>query len=179
MNASCIQIREFQTGERIPPITALLHEAYASLAAMGFRYLATHQDDAMTEERLRAGDSFVAELAGQIVGVVTLRRAKPDSSCPWYLQPDVWSFGQFAVQPKRQGQGIGRRLLAAVEQRAIQHGARELALDTAEGAAHLIAWYERLGFRFIEQVSWPDTNYRSVVMSKSLSAQTIENFTAR
>ncbi|MBW1796697.1 MAG: GNAT family N-acetyltransferase, partial [Deltaproteobacteria bacterium] len=45
-------------------------------------------------------------------------------------------------------------------------GASELALDTAEQATHLINWYERLGYRFIEYVDWDVTNYRSVIMSK-------------
>ena len=60
--------------------------------------------------------------------------------------------------------------MRVIEQRALQQGATELALDTAEGATHLIRWYERLGFRFIQHVSWDETNYRSVVMSKRLPA---------
>ncbi|MEQ1852103.1 MAG: bifunctional GNAT family N-acetyltransferase/class I SAM-dependent methyltransferase, partial [Chthoniobacteraceae bacterium] len=63
---------------------------------------------------------------------------------------------------------LGQRLMHVIEQRALQHGAAELALDTAEGATHLVRWYERLGFRFIQHVSWDETNYRSVVMSKRL-----------
>jgi hypothetical protein len=43
-----------------------------------------------------------------------------------------------------------------------------MALDTAEPAAHLIAFYNRLGYRFIEHAQWRMTNYRSVIMSKTL-----------
>lgn len=60
-------------------------------------------------------------------------------------------------------------MLEFVEQHARDHEAAELALDTAEGAIHLRQWYERLGFRFIEHVSWQDTNYRSVILSKQLT----------
>ena len=168
MNA--VVIRELRPDDSVAAITELLHTAYAPLAAMGFKYLATHQDEATTRRRLQSGISLVAELDGAIVGTVTLRAPKAESRCAWYLQPGVWSFGQFAVRPDLQRHGLGKKLMHAIEQRALQHGATELALDTAEGATHLVRWYEGLGFRFIQHVSWDETNYRSVVMSKRLPA---------
>ena len=170
MNTEHICIRELRPDDSVAAITELLHTAYAPLAAMGFKYLATHQDEAMTRRRLQSGISIVAELDGAIVGTVTLRAPNAESRCAWYLQPGVWSFGQFAVRPDLQRNGLGEKLMHAIEQRALQHRAAELALDTAEGATHLVRWYERLGFRFIQHVSWEETNYRSVVMSKRLAA---------
>lgn len=167
---SAVVIRELRPDDSVSIITELLHAAYAPLAAMGFKYLVTHQDEATTRSRLQSGISIVAELDGAIVGTVTVRAPKAESRCAWYLQPGVWSFGQFAVRPDLQRNGIGEKLLREVEQRALQHGATELALDTAEGATHLVRWFERLGFRFVQHVSWEETNYRSVVMSKRLPA---------
>jgi GNAT superfamily N-acetyltransferase len=163
-----IQIRPLRPDDPIPPITVILHAAYSPLARMGFRYLATHQDDATTLRRLQRGFALVAELEGVIVGTVTLRPPRDKSDCAWYLRPGVYSFGQFAVRPDLQRRGIGLRMLQFVEQQARDCGAAELALDTAEGAEHLRKWYERLGFRFVGHVSWDDTNYRSVVLSKEL-----------
>ena len=57
-----------------------------------------------------------------------------------------------------------------IEEHARKRGVTELACDTSEQATHLIAWYTRLGYRFIEHVKWDVTNYRSVVMSKTLVA---------
>ena len=54
------------------------------------------------------------------------------------------------------------------ERRALETGASEIALDTAESAAHLVEMYENRGYRIVEKVDWPETNYVSVVMSKSL-----------
>lgn len=53
-----------------------------------------------------------------------------------------------------------------VEARAAETGAVEIALDTAEPATHLVAWYGRRGYRLIEHAQWGHTNYRSVIMSK-------------
>ena len=79
-------------------------------------------------------------------------------------------FGQFAVEPALQRSGIGTRLVGYVEAAARTAGCTALALDTAEGATHLVRWYERLGFRAVGHVNWNVTNYRSVVMCKEFGA---------
>lgn len=163
-------IRPFHEDDAIPPITRLLHAAYAPLAAMDLRYTATHQNDGVTRSRLLRGLPWVAELDGEIVATVTLYPDPgPTSGCAWYDTAGVFSFGQFAVRPDLQGKGLGGKLIALMENEAVARGAKELALDTAEGASHLIRWYEKLGFRFIGYMDWSSTNYRSVVMSKTLS----------
>lgn len=163
-----ILIRDLLPTDSVPEITALLHAAYGGLAAQGFRYVASHQDDEVTRRRLARGFPLIVEREGRMIGTVTLYPPHPESLVPWYRRPEVFYFGQFGVLPEFQGRGIGDRMMEEVERRALARGAGELALDTAEGAARLIAWYGRRGYRFIEYVQWPVTNYRSVVMSKGL-----------
>ena len=86
-------------------------------------------------------------------------------------QAHVAHIGQLAVEPELWGKGIGTRLFMHAEAFARQDGAAEIALDTAESAVHLIAWYERMGYRFVEYVDWDITNYRSVVMSKAVTGK--------
>ncbi|MCW1887154.1 GNAT family N-acetyltransferase [Luteolibacter flavescens] len=166
---SPVKLRRWQADDSIPEITALLHLAYAPLAAMGLRYTATHQGDEVTLSRLQRGTAFIGELHGGIVATVTIYpTAGPDSSCAWYREPGVHYFGQFAVHPDLQRHGLGARMIGLLEKEALARGARELALDTAEPAHHLRQWYEKLGYRFIEHADWSSTNYRSVILSKSL-----------
>lgn len=172
MNASLpsgLTVREWNAGDSIPAITALLHGAYAPLAAMGLSFLASHQDDETTSQRLRDGYALVAVLDGAIIATITLYPPNQEHVCEWYRQSHVFRFGQFAVSPSLQRCGIGSHLMRLVEQHACRLGAVELALDTAEGATHLRRWYEATGFRFVQFIAWHDTNYRSVVMSKSLT----------
>ena len=165
-------IRPFREDDAIPPITRLLHDAYAPLAAMNLRFTATHQNDEVTLARLMRGVPWVAELDGEIVATVTLYPAEGSSyGCEWYDKPGVFYFGQFAVRPDLQGKGLGGRLVAVMEAEAAARGASELALDTAEGALHLIRWYEKLGFRFVGFMDFSTTNYRSVVLSKTLTEE--------
>lgn len=161
-----ISIRPWLITDSPVELTELLHRAYARLAAMGLRFWATHQTAEVTEKRIASGECFVAVADGAICGTVLFRDASRTNGSPWYDRPDVASFGQFAVEPALQGNGLGRRLIAHVEDRAAASGAVELALDTAEPALHLVEWYTRLGYRFIERTQWQHTNYRSVILSK-------------
>jgi GNAT superfamily N-acetyltransferase len=133
------------------------------------RFAASHQDTAMTRRRMRRGETIVAEDAGTIIGVITLKTADNTRGSPFYDRSDVAGFGQFAVSPAHQKRGIGSTLLNLVERRAKEQDVAHLALDTAEPAKDLIELYEAKGYRFIEYLQWPDTNYRSVVLSKPLA----------
>lgn len=163
-----ISIRPWLATDSAAELTELLHLAYARLAAMGLRFWATHQSAEVTEKRIASGECFVAVADGVICGTILFRPAAATAGSPWYDRPDIASFGQFAVEPGLQSQGLGRRLIAHVEDRAAASGARELALDTAVPATHLVEWYTRLGYRFIEYAQWQHTNYRSVLLSKAV-----------
>ncbi len=161
-------IRPLRDSDSLEDLTELLHRGYKRLADMGLRYLATYQDVATTRRRISHGDCFVAVYDGKIIGTLTFFPPEAIGGSPWLDRDDVADMGQFAVEPEFQGNGIGGRMIAFMEDYARNQGCAELSLDTAESAEHLIKWYERLGYRFIEYVSWEITNYRSVVMSKTL-----------
>jgi GNAT superfamily N-acetyltransferase len=165
---STLAIRKYRATDSVAEITTLLHDAYAELARAGFRYLATHQSEEVTARRLSRGAPLIAEMDGRIVGTVTLYPSREDHQVEWYRRPDVCYFAQFGVSPNLQKQGIGVKLLRAIEDQARLRGAAELACDTAEGAAHLRSWYAREGFRQVGTMDWPETNYISVVLSKTL-----------
>lgn len=169
---SAIVIRPLRDGE-IPAVTALLHRAYARLAAEGLHFVAANQDDDTTRKRIRGGVCLVAERDGAIVGTITYLPPGEKGGCDWYERDDVAEFEQYAVEPSLQGTGIGERLLDEAERRAHADGAAELACDTAVPAAGLIAMYERRGYRAVQPVDWrPFTNYESVVLSKRLAGKT-------
>lgn len=164
-----LKIRPLAASDSVDEITELLHDAYAPLAAQGFRFLATYQDAEVTRRRLSSGWAYVAvDGNGEIAGTITLYPSRAESACEWYQKAGNFRFGQFAVVPKFQRKGTGLRLIQAVEEKAREEGACELALDTAENAGQLIRWYGTLGFRFIGFTKWKAANYRSVVLSKGL-----------
>jgi GNAT superfamily N-acetyltransferase len=148
----------------------LLHRAYAPLAARGMRFLASHQDENKTRERIESGECHVAVLrnSGRIIGTVVFVPPWAPSDGDYYRQPHVAWFQQFAVEPEFQGRGIGGLLLDVVERRAAKTGAAEVALDTSEHATGLIALYRRRGYEVVARESWDVTNYASVIMRKPI-----------
>jgi GNAT superfamily N-acetyltransferase len=163
-----IIIRPIEESDSIAELTDLLHRAYKRLADMGLRFYATHQTEEQTRERLEGSECFVGVADGRIVATIAYYNPARARGCTWYNRPDVAYFGQFAVDPSLQRRGIGERLMEIVEDRARRDGATELALDTAEPAKHLIAYYTARGFRLVDRTQWDMANYRSVIMSKAL-----------
>jgi predicted N-acetyltransferase YhbS len=168
--ADAIAIRPIGPDDSIEELTALLHRSYAVLGDMGLNYTAVDQSAEVTRKRLAHGIGFAAvDAQGRIVGTVLFHSPeRSDGGSPWLTRPEVAHFGQLAVEPALQQRGIGARLMQVVEDKARAAGATELALDTAEPAKHLIDWYARRGYRFIEYAQWRGKRYRSVIMSKSL-----------
>lgn len=162
-------IRPIEPQDSYERMTEILHAAYARLAAMNLQYKAVDQPVSVTRERAETGECFVAEIDGRMIGTVTLYPPGVlDVPSSWYQRRDVAVLSQFGVDPAHQAHGIGRRMVETLERRARELGAAEIALDTAEPATHLVEWYTRLGYRFVEYAQWGHTNYRTLILSKRL-----------
>ena len=55
--------------------------------------------------------------------------------------------GMLTVSPERQGQGIGKRMMAAAEDHAQSNGSRMIYMTVLTPRKELIAWYERHGYK--------------------------------
>lgn len=168
------EIRPLAARDSLDALTALLHEAYAPLAAAGMNFTAATQTVETTARRAAEGQCFVAVQGGRLVGTVTVSGPYSEGAAPWaagvpwFRERDTAHFHQFAVHPALQGQGLGRRLVAACERWALERGYRRMALDTAEPAESLRALYARLGYADVGHVQWEGKAYRSVIMLKAL-----------
>ena len=161
-------IRQLAPADSLKELTHLLHRAYAQLGGMGLNYTAVSQPTETTARRLSGGCCFVAEWQGQLAGTVLAKPTEHSSDCEYFARQGVATLRQFGVEPQLQGRGIGRALVHACEAWAREREFRELALDTAEPATHLLQLYSRLGFSPVGFVQWSGKVYRSVVMSKAL-----------
>jgi len=182
-----ITLRRLSPGDSIAELTRLLHRAYAKQVEMGLRPLAGRQDEKTTMKRVFAGECYVAvqhtslpdphDLSGnglavatrqKLVGSILFHEVEESEGPPWFRQPHVDSFSQFAVDPDMQGLGIGLMLLDRAENRAVECGSTEMGLSMAEPDTGLMNFYLKRGYRFIEHWQWPYTNYRSAILSKTL-----------
>lgn len=153
----------------VPKITQLLHRAYAPLLKQGLHYVASQQSDTVTLERLTEGQAFLAFESDQLVGTISLLSHDNQQEVPLYKEEGIFVITQFAVLPELQGRGRGRKLLEHAEARAREQGGQQVALDTAEHAANLIALYQRWGYHIVGTFNWDCTNYESVLLAKPLT----------
>src|SRR3989442_1308185 len=106
-----LQFRLLRPEDSLTELTSLLHRAYSGLAEMGFRYLASHQSEEVTAERVATGECVVGVLDGRLVATITLVPAGVLNGTPWYEHPGVAVIKQLAVEPALQSRGIRSALM--------------------------------------------------------------------
>ncbi|MBL8017745.1 MAG: GNAT family N-acetyltransferase [Ignavibacteria bacterium] len=170
INNTQYTIRPFDVAaDSVEELTELLHRAYKRLADMGLNFIATHQTAEYTRNYLKKGECFVLTSGTKLEGTIFYQRSMWDDAPEIYKRADSVLIGKFAVEPALQKIGLGEKLMDFVEGYAAKNGKKRVVLDTSEKALHLIEYYTRRGYKFIENWQWPDVNYRSVIMSKELA----------
>ena len=84
---------------------------------------------------IAAGEVWVARAGEDVAGVLVLRP-----------QPPALLLENIAVDPGRQGQGLGRALMAFAEDRARAEGLAEVVLYTNERMTENLRFYPALGY---------------------------------
>lgn len=163
-----LTVRTLSSNDSVVALTQLLHRAYARLGAMGLNYTAVDQTPEVTAKRIDGGQCYIAEWSGSLAGTIVVKPTYETNDCEYFTKPGVAAVHQFGVEPSLQGKGIGKALLGMSETWARERGFREIAMDTAEQASHLLSLYSSLGYKHVGFVRWPGKVYRSVVLSKAL-----------
>ena len=165
-----IEFRLLSCEDSIEELTKLLNKSYKILADMGLNYVAATQDYSITLNRSRnAYRCYVGLYENKIVSTISMYSPEPSDKSSWYSKDFVAKIGQFAVSPELQKYGIGSKMMDIVEEEARSIiNVSEIALDTAEKAHHLIDFYKKRDYRYIETIQWDGRKYKSVVLSKAL-----------
>jgi GNAT superfamily N-acetyltransferase len=126
-------------------------------------FVSGDRTDVDTVRRLMTTGRFLVErdAAGALAGVVYVER-----------RGDRGYFGMLAVDPAHQGQGFGRRLIAAAEADAHAGGCHAMDIRVVNLRTELPPFYRRLGYveTATEAVDDPRAlqPFHFVVMSKTL-----------
>jgi ribosomal protein S18 acetylase RimI-like enzyme len=134
-------------------VTMLVREAYAKYVGRIGREPAPMLVD--YEAAIMARETWVLVEGDETSGVLVMR---PEN--------DHLFVETVAVRPDRQGSGLGRRLMAFVEEAARDRGLREIQLYTNEKMEENLPFYRSLGFE--ETGRRFDEGYRRVFMKKRL-----------
>ena len=129
----------------IPALVALINSAYrGEEAKQGW----THEAD-LIEGSIRTDDAALLEILESKDGVLLICKDGHDSivGCV-YLQnqfPKLY-LGMLSVRPSIQGGGIGKKLLSAADEHALELGCSSIIMNVIPARTELIAWYERNGY---------------------------------
>jgi len=130
----------------VPAIAALMNLAFrGSEPDAGWTTEADHFQGNRTSEALLRKDIAANADAAMLVW------RSPECGllgCVW-LEPedeDIWYLGSLTIDPRQQNSGLGRKLLAAAEDRVGARGGREIRMTVINVRDTLIAWYVRHGY---------------------------------
>jgi len=136
----------------VPAIVALMNAAYRGADShAGWTSEAGYMLGDRTNERL-----LRAKLATKPEACFLLYREERGADltgCVW-LEPlgnGLWYLGSLAIDPSRQGDGLGSWLLSAAEAWAGERGGARIRMTVVNVRDSLIAWYERRGYRLTGQ----------------------------
>ncbi|MFJ3903645.1 GNAT family N-acetyltransferase [Streptomyces sp. NPDC090025] len=131
------------TASDVPALVDLVESAYRGDASRaGWTTEADFLDGRRTDPQgIREildsphGTLLVAERSGELM-----------ACCHVEQRGDHAYFGMFAVRPRLQGAGLGKRVIAEAEQWAREAGAGEMHMTVIQVREELIAFYERRGY---------------------------------
>ena len=132
--------------ELLPKLAALLQDAVASGASIGYLPPLTHEDAInYWQDVAKALESpyrilLIAEIAQEIIGTVQLDMAsRPNGS-------HRAEIAKLMVHTSHRGLGVGRALMSTIETEARRAGRTTLILDTREGDPSE-QLYSRMGYK--------------------------------
>jgi ribosomal protein S18 acetylase RimI-like enzyme len=133
------------TENDIPAIVQLLNSAYrGEVSKKGWTTEANliagdkRTDDNNLREVIRKPGSVILKYTNeknQLTGCVNLQK-----------HGDRLYLGMFSVSPEEQGSGIGKKILLASEQHAMNEGCKSIYMNVVSVRIELISWYLRHGY---------------------------------
>ncbi len=126
-----IDIRLAHAGD-IPALVPVINQAFAIEKFLD----GTRTDEERLAATLREGIILLAERNGQLLACVYVE-----------LRGERAYFGMLAVDPKQQGQGLGRLMTDAAEQYGRNHSCKYMDISVLSLRPELLPFYRNLGYQ--------------------------------
>lgn len=122
-----------------PILISLMHAAFRNTQPPSSALLETEE---LVAGKLESGEeqAAVATVEGRAVGMVR-----------FHWEEEALYFFRLSVSPDAQGQGIGRTLLAWLEQQALERGKRALTCRVRMEIERNVRLYQKAGFQIVKQ----------------------------
>jgi ribosomal protein S18 acetylase RimI-like enzyme len=151
---ACVEIRPGKPADAatLSVLNAHVHDLHVE--AEPDRYRTTRRKE--VEERFDAvlgdpeADVLVATVAGEAVGYLVAHVVRHPGHA--FVAPHAYLLvDQLAVLPGKRRSGIGRALMTAAHERALQRGLHHVELDVRAHNRSARAFYEALGYKTVQE----------------------------
>lgn len=103
---------------------------------------------------ISAGDLYVSERDGKLVGFVCVNKIEPVEYCglDWSSRKDFMVIHRMAVDPAYRRNGVGRELMTFAEELALKSNIAYLKTDTNSINKKMKALFLKCGYNFIGEI---------------------------
>lgn len=141
-----------QSGFSICPFQGKVENDLLELAFQSGEYSRFFRDKRLTNREFEklysiwisqaaeSGHVFVAKIQGKLIGLVSYRKID-----------EIFEIGLIAVHPDYRGYGIGKALIAKVEQLARDRSIHEVRIPTQKENRPAMGFYKSLGYHIIQE----------------------------
>ncbi|MDF7814267.1 GNAT family N-acetyltransferase [Hymenobacter sp. YC55] len=144
------------TATDLPAIIALVRRVVPLMNEAGnYQWSADYPNEAVFQNDITQQQLWVAELAGQLVGIAALTRDQDEeySQADWDVTEPALVTHRLAVDPAAQGQGVAVALLQQAETLAAEQGLKVLRVDTNSENVATQRLFPKLGYRFAGEIT--------------------------
>lgn len=135
--------------EDLDAIGGILAETKRAMVEQGNpQWDGDYPNESTYAEDIRDGSLFVAECAGQVVGMAAFAEEGSEEyrTAAWTTPAPALTVHRLAVLPAFRNRGIAAMLMSEAESYARGHGYRSIRLDTFEKNKTAQAFFTRLGY---------------------------------
>lgn len=136
--------------DQVNQVTGLLSAAARWMTDAGIEQWPCPFPREIVEASVSRGETHLALLAGELIGSVALL----EQDAAWWgpQPPDALYLHRLVVAPEVRGKGIGEQILEWAQDQTVASGREWLRLDCGAGNTRLRRYYERQGFRHVDDV---------------------------
>jgi len=137
---------------------ALTHVINAAFKKESFFKKGDRIDEAQVVEKLKTGNFYAIEREHVIVGCVYVEVAREGEDHLIAKGEGAGYIGMLAVEPSRQGSGLGKKLMAFAEAELQRRGCTRIQLRIVNLRTELLEFYGRQGYRETGTTPYPFPN---------------------
>jgi ribosomal protein S18 acetylase RimI-like enzyme len=113
-------------------------------------------------------ESLQSKIANQGGAIIALMNAQAVGATIYYYKEHYMYIGRVSVLPSPRGKSVGREMIYYLEQQAMKMGYTETRVEVRLSLPNNLRLYERLGYRAIQEIEYPERTDSWYVMIKNL-----------